>query len=161
MRPTIRRADASDIYYLIEMTDEIQALHAKARPDLFVYPQDRSALSRHFAEVLASENNHVLLLEVEGRLVGHLYAEIKRTPATVFGHPVAYLHIHQLGICAAARGRGLGQRLMVAASEVARDNGLREIRLDYFSFNEQARRFYAKNGFRPLREIVSKTLAVD
>lgn len=158
MGSSIRRATISDIPLLIEMTDEIQALHAKARPDLFVYPQDPAALGRYFTDVLASENNHVLLLEAEGRIAGHLYAEIKRAPATPFGHPFDYLYIHQFGVRAGVQGRGLGQTLMAAASELARGNGLREMRLDYWSFNEQARRFYAKGGFRVFREVVSKTL---
>jgi len=161
MNPIVRRADISDIPLLVDLTDEIQALHAKAHPNLFIYPQDRSVLSRHFAEVMASDANHILLLEVDGRVDGHLYAEIRRIPATPFGYPNACLFIHQLGVRAGARSRGLGQKLLAAASDIARSNGLSEIRLDYWSFNEPARRFYAKNGFRVFREFVSKRLASE
>jgi diamine N-acetyltransferase len=161
MNATIRRAGASDISLLIELTDEIQAMHAKAHPDFFVYPQDQAALSRHFADVLASDANHILLLEVDGQVVGHLYAEIKRVPATPFSYSIAYLFIHQLGIRTSAQNRGLGQKLLVAASDLARDNGLKEIRLDYWSFNDQARRFYDKSGFRVFREFVSKDLTSE
>jgi ribosomal protein S18 acetylase RimI-like enzyme len=154
----IRRASAGDIPLLIELTDEIQALHAKVRPDLFIYPQDRSAVGRHFEQIFASEDKHVLLLEVGGQVEGHLIAEIRRVAATAFTYPVSYLFIHQIGVRTAAQRRGHGQQLMTAASDLARGNDLSEIRLDYWSFNEPACRFYAKSGFQVVREFASKNL---
>jgi diamine N-acetyltransferase len=161
MNPTIRRADTSDIPLLVEMTDEIQAMHAKAHPEFFIYPQDPAALSQHFANVLAVDANHVLLLEIDGHVVGHLYAEVKRVPATPFSYPIAHLFIHQLGIRSSAQNRGLGQKLLDAAADLARGNGLKEIRLDYWSFNDQARQFYSRNGFLAYREFVSKNLTSE
>lgn len=54
--------------------------------------------------------------------------------------------IKYLWVSEAARGTGLGSRLMQAAEEEARRKGCRHALVDTFSF--QARPFYEKQGYR-------------
>ena len=54
------------------------------------------------------------------------------------------------------RGTGLADRLMDRAAADAREQGCGEIRLDVDVDNERARAFYAKHGFEPYREQLTR-----
>jgi len=54
------------------------------------------------------------------------------------------------------RGTGLARRLMERAAADARERNCGEIRLDVDVDNERARAFYAKQGFEPYREQLTR-----
>ena len=57
------------------------------------------------------------------------------------------------------RGRGFGRAAMLAAEQLAVDNGRSEIGLNVFGFNERARHLYATLGYRVVSTSMSKTLS--
>jgi ribosomal protein S18 acetylase RimI-like enzyme len=77
----------------------------------------------------------------DGTLVGGLYG------ATMWG----WLLVDGLWVAEALRGRGQGQRLLLAAEEAARARGCRGAWLGTFDF--QARAFYERQGYRVFGEI--------
>lgn len=44
---------------------------------------------------------------------------------------------------------GVGTQLMQAAEAFAQERGVKKISLDYWTFNEPAAQFFAKNGYKP------------
>jgi L-amino acid N-acyltransferase YncA len=76
-----------------------------------------------------------------------LIDEMQVMVAETRGRPVGFLarrehFVHALYLSAAARGRGIGRRLLAAAQEVAD-----ELTLWTFQANRAARDFYAAHGF--------------
>ncbi|HYI25708.1 MAG TPA: GNAT family N-acetyltransferase [Thermomicrobiales bacterium] len=59
-----------------------------------------------------------------------------------------------LGIAPAARGQGLGSRMVMRAIEDARGRGDERIRLEVISTNDIARRVYERCGFRITRPLI-------
>lgn len=59
-------------------------------------------------------------------------------------------HITTFAVHPAWRRRGIGERLLVAALDVAIDRGAREATLEVRLSNVAARRLYEKYGFRPV-----------
>ena len=57
------------------------------------------------------------------------------------------VNIHDLGVLAAHRGRGIGTRLMAAVEAKARALGCCKLTLEVFEHNRRARQVYAKLGF--------------
>ena len=53
------------------------------------------------------------------------------------------------GICVSkeARGKGIGTALLDAISEMAKERGLREVRLDVIDSNPRAKALYTRRGF--------------
>jgi ribosomal protein S18 acetylase RimI-like enzyme len=99
----------------------------------------------------------------EGALVGGDFADM----AAVYGRLGALWRLGLLALLArdsenarflmdglfvapAARGRGVGTRLLDAIAEEARARGYREVRLDVVEENPRARALYERLGYRPV-----------
>jgi len=57
-----------------------------------------------------------------------------------------WLYVRHLWVAEAARGQGLGSRLLAAVEQSARDRGARGAYID--TFDEAAARFYERAGYR-------------
>jgi ribosomal protein S18 acetylase RimI-like enzyme len=58
------------------------------------------------------------------------------------------LNVHDLAVLPAARGRGLGRALLVAAEDMARARGCAKLTLEVREDNARARGLYQERGFR-------------
>ena len=58
--------------------------------------------------------------------------------------------IHALGVHPRFGGRGFGAKMVQAAIDVAKEEGMKAVRLDVLKGNEPARRIYVKCGFKPI-----------
>lgn len=58
-----------------------------------------------------------------------------------------YAYINDLGVAANMRSRGIGAKLVSAAEDIARREGLSWLRLSVLAANGAARRFYERQGF--------------
>lgn len=63
------------------------------------------------------------------------------------------LVIHALGVHPRFGGRGLGAKMTEGAIRIARDAGMKAIRLDVQRGNDPARRIYVRCGFKPIAEV--------
>ena len=68
------------------------------------------------------------------------------------------VHVFEIAIDAAHRGRGLGRAAMLAAEDEVRAAGISEISLNVFGFNDAARRLYDSLGYRVVSTAMTKTL---
>ncbi len=79
-------------------------------------------------------------------LNGYQDPEYSEVPWTFRGWPVAV--VHRLMVCPEWEGKGLARLLMEYAEASAVQSGHRIMRLDAFSKNPRALRFYEKLGYR-------------
>ena len=71
-------------------------------------------------------------------------------PLAVDGAPDGTIgEIKRLFVKSAARGQGLGERLVAAIVDIARASGYRELKLDTLEHMTDARRLYERLGFAP------------
>ena len=87
---------------------------------------------------------HVLVAEMEGRLVGYvrLAPRYDRLPAA--------RHVYEikgLAVSPDSRGKGIGRQLVLEAAEVARSRGARRLTLNVLGTNPVAQRLYERCGF--------------
>lgn len=64
--------------------------------------------------------------------------------------------IYDIAVNESRRGEGLGRAAMLAAEELVRDAGFRELGLNVFGFNESAQRLYASLGYRVVATQMTK-----
>jgi ribosomal protein S18 acetylase RimI-like enzyme len=123
-------------------TPEVVEAFARLLPQLSssAIPLTRDAL----AEILASPQNTVLLARdpsVGGRIIGTLTLVMFRIPTAIRAW------IEDVVVDNAARGRGVGEALTLAAVRLAKDRGAKTVDLTSRQSRKAAHRLYEKSGF--------------
>lgn len=148
---TVRKATLEDYDALSEMLEEVDALHRQALPHLFRAPPVWPARSREeVSALLADEQALVLVAEEGGRIVGVNIAKMVSAPDTPLHVPRRLAHVGPLVVSWANHHRGIGRMLMEGALDWARQQGVGQIELNVFEFNQGAIKFYEKLGFKTL-----------
>ncbi|MDV6278731.1 GNAT family N-acetyltransferase, partial [Rhodococcus erythropolis] len=140
-RRSIRHAHATGLGLL-----SIQQLHWQARPDIFREP-DTAALREFFLSRLQDGGSHILIVVAEGRPVGFLSAEYQARKANAFRLDSSVLYIHQIAVDPSAQTAGVGSKLMSAAVDCAVRLNATGLRLDAWTFNTAAHRFFEGHDF--------------
>ena len=140
--PTFRNASAADLPEIIRLLhdDEIgsgrEAAAAGADP----------AYAAAFESIERDENNHVLVAEQGGRVVGCM--QITYTPSLT-RRGTLRATIEGVRVRSDARGGGIGTRMFRHAFDLARRRGCGIVQLTTDVRRPEALRFYERLGMRP------------
>jgi ribosomal protein S18 acetylase RimI-like enzyme len=148
----IRRATLEDAHVLSALNVDVQQIHAEALPHLFKQPTTEAFSASFMAERLAAPSSYFFIAHVDGRDVGYISAQVVHQPENVFMQSRTYLYIDQISVKPDYQGQGYGQHLVQEVRALARREGIDTIVLDVWSFNEQSRTFFAKQGFVTFNE---------
>ena len=94
---------------------------------------------------LAQDHTHILLVEINGHLVGYCQTLNGKRNAQVQGEHQAeldHLYVHP-----AFFGRGIGRQLLAEAEEHLRAQGVQQLWLTAWVGNDKALRFYPRAGY--------------
>lgn len=135
---TVRRAERQDAAAIHALVVEL----ARARDALHKVRSSVADLERDgFGETPAFE---ALLAELDGEAVGLcLYFASYSTWRGTSG-----IYVQDLIVADAARGLGVGRRLLAETAAIARARGGSYLRLSVDDDNARARAFYRRSGFR-------------
>lgn len=115
----------------------------------FLEPGD--APERGYANFLGSqlrdEDAVVLIAEVEGRVIGYVYAAVEPISWKELRDECGY--IHDLIVDPAERSHGAGSALLEAACDWLRQRGMPRVVLGTAEKNVGAQRLFARSQFRP------------
>ena len=112
--------------------------------DQACFPPGISYSREELAGFIAGRNSRTWVAEGGGEILGFLIAD--RQPQKV-------CHIVTIDVVESGRRRGIGSRLMFAAEEWARQQGLRLIYLETAEDNLTAQRFYRARGYRKVERV--------
>ena len=145
----------TDFELIARLNKPIHELHASMYPQYF-REYDFEAIRDSF-EKLVKDNSFVfLLLEDENESLGYAWVELRNYPETVFTKARQALFVHQISIVNDQKRRGHGTELMKHIYDIAREQGIETVELDFWANNEVAKNFYSKQGFTGYREFVCK-----
>lgn len=88
----------------------------------------------------------VLVAEVDGRVVGYVYAGVEPHSWKELREECGF--VHDLIVDPGARGQGAGERLLEAAVAWLKDKGMPRVMLWTAEPNVGAQRLFARHGFR-------------
>jgi ribosomal protein S18 acetylase RimI-like enzyme len=149
MSITIRNATLDDVPAIARLTVDIHVIHVAAQPDRYKpMTADTPALLEINRKRIETPDTTVLVAVDDQMVIGHLTAmrvEITENPFVFSG---VDFHIDQMGVTPTRRGQGVGSLLMDRALEIGRNLGANTVSLGVAAFNEDARRFYERYGFR-------------
>ena len=139
----LQLATNSDRAAINELARQVHALHVEWRPDIFctaeeLYPQER------FDEHL--KNRELYVAKIEGNVVGYTLLII-RDSNHIGMTPRRIMEIDQFGVHEAARGHGIGTEMMADIRALAKAFRCTHLKLNVYPQNEDAIRFYERNGF--------------
>jgi shikimate dehydrogenase len=155
----IRPPTWADIDALIALNAEIQALHHQALPHLFKPASGGEAVKDLFVQLMGGAANTFLVAIADDAVAGYLFCETRERAETALTYASRAVYNHHLGVDAQFRRRGIGRALIAAAQSLATERGIKRIEVDFWSFNDEAREFYAALGFVSFNERWWRALA--
>ena len=146
----IRRATVDDAKSLTDLSYttfwDAFAHHPKNAPDDLAHYMRQAFSVEQIADELNDPRAVFLVAEIEGELAG--YAKLvcdHIEPGISAEKPI---ELNRLYSQQKFLGQGVGQTLMDACFDLARENGFDTIWLGVWEYNPRAQRFYEKNGFK-------------
>ena len=144
----IRRGAPDDVDRLEPLWRALREHHATLPSMPPVRSQDDSWAYRRgqYLEWLSADSHTLLLAERAGQLIGYAVVSVGGGAATWdVGEPTA--EIETLSVLESERGKGVGRALTQASAEVASEAGARTVLVGVAHSNEDAIRFYEREGF--------------
>jgi ribosomal protein S18 acetylase RimI-like enzyme len=140
-----RVADLRSLYLALLEHDRVHS------PVPMNEPGERAWLARRATYLQAfSEDRAVLLVAERDRaLVGYALVLVHAANDDTFALAPAFAELYSLSVAPAARGVGIGSRLMDAVDEVIAARSLRALTVAVTVGNEHALRFYRRRGLVP------------
>jgi diamine N-acetyltransferase len=142
----IRRAALGDQVVLASLSADVHELHVSQRPDVFK-PVDVLGLERWFRDQLASRDAKIWIAQIGDTPVGYALAVQAHRVENVFCYERRWYEIDQVGVRPQYRRRGVGRRLLEHIVEFAKTDGVSDIQLNTWTFNDLARASFERLGF--------------
>lgn len=150
----IRAAHEQDIDALLDLNRQIGEMHHQQAPHVFAPPSEQE---REFLlQALKSSERLFLVAEYDHQVVGFITAVMHSNEAIPFLVKDPICRIGTLVVDEKHRGQGVGEKLMQACLDWAKQSGASDIRLEVMAFNQGAEAFYHKLGFECQSKILSK-----
>jgi ribosomal protein S18 acetylase RimI-like enzyme len=147
----IRNATVNDLDALLALNTFVQQRHADELPRLFEAPTNSQQTVETFRNFIA-DSASLVLLAVEKEPAGYLWAQFQNRPANWALRELQVLYIQHMVVAPNFRRQSVGSLLMSAALNAAKSKGIERVELDVWSFNLEAKHFYAKHGFKVFNE---------
>jgi ribosomal protein S18 acetylase RimI-like enzyme len=126
----------------------VQRLHVAAHPEHFRTPRLRD-LADWFATLLQQPTAALWIAELDGVAVGYVSALFHEQPENPFCLARRWCEIDQVAVDPAYQRRGVARRLVDAVVADAQANGIRDVEMTIWSFNDNAQAAFQRLGFRP------------
>ena len=161
MEYSVRKATGEDYRGLCVVLREIESLHQRNLPDVFLKHPKPIWPEKFVLNTLSDDDAELFIAQSEGRIVGFLRVVIRQTPEFPFLVPRRYAFIDTIVVTEGARRRGVGKALTRRAQRWAVDKNLKQIRLNVWEFNEGAIKFYERLGYASKTRQLWKSLDED
>jgi diamine N-acetyltransferase len=148
----VRRAGADDAAVISSLNADVQAVHAAGFPERFKPPNAETFPPAEAAEILKQPGTLAFIAAIDSAPAGYAYAETIAQPETSLRHAYRMVHLHHISVRPEFRRRGVGAALLAAVHAAANEAGITLLTLDVWTFNNDARAFFARNGFSAYTE---------
>jgi GNAT superfamily N-acetyltransferase len=144
----IRVAAAGDEAILASLSAVVHELHVGRRPDVFK-PTDLRGLEHWFLQTLKAASAKIWIAELGDLPVGYALVIPQRRTENVFCYERRWHEVDQVGVHPNYRRQGVARSLLRYVVESARADGVSDLELNTWTFNEVARNSFERLGFVP------------
>ena len=146
MNVTIRRAVSGDQGVLGKLNAVAQDLHVTMFPEFFKVT-DAQEIANRFQSLFAEGTTRIWIAEVGGREVGYVVAVHRQAPEHALCHARRWCEIDEIAVTPNWQRSGIGSALVREVIADAKGNGIDDIELTCWSFNERAHQAFIHMGF--------------
>jgi ribosomal protein S18 acetylase RimI-like enzyme len=158
---TVRQATESDYEQLCDLFAELDALHLKARPDLFRKVEGPPRERSYVAGLIAGPHSAILVAADPGsrHLYGFATLIVRILPETPVRPERGFVEIDNFAVRKDDRRQGIGTMLIGEADRWAARRGFDAVELAVHEFNIEAMRFYEAAGFSASQRRMTRKIA--
>ena len=153
-RIEFRKATADNYDPVFALYSEVQALHHEAQPDFFKKPEKDELFRDFFDKTLESEEKYLIFGCWDGEPVGYILFQKWVRPKNIYLVDLPILYIHNLLIKEGHRYQGYGGAFIDYAKRTAKELGITRMGIDFWYFNEPARKCFSRQGFEVLQHVM-------
>jgi len=147
----IRLATMEDIDAIESLWKEMAIFHQKIDSYFTIIPEAETNHRAFMTGLLQDESKRIFVADEAGCLLGYLMADIKVYPP-IYVHK-NYGHIGAISVTASALRKGVGRKLLGAALEWYREQGLQRVECGVAVENPLSQGFWKGVGFRGFMEM--------
>ena len=131
---------------LASLSAVVHELHVGQRPDVFK-PTDLRGLEDWFLQTLKAASAKIWIAELGNLPVGYALVTPQRRTENVFCYERRWHEVDQVGVHPNYRRQGVARSLLRYVVESARADGVSDLELNTWTFNEVARNSFERLGF--------------
>ena len=140
----IRKAKLNDFQGVHKLIMQVHKLHVSKRDDIY---RDVDPMNfEEFKTELSNSNNIYLIAELENKIVGICFSQIKEILNNKIMKNRKILHIEDICVDENYQKKGIGKKLYNQIVELAKEKNIDNIELMVWGFNENAIKFYKNLG---------------
>lgn len=133
----------------------IHDVHRNLRPDIFTSGEEVKYTADELAILLTRSDCFLRVARIAEKTVGYAIGFFIHKDGNRVSDPADYLYIDDLCVDPDYRSLGIGNALLHAMEDVAKEKGLKSLRLNVYAGNP-AERFYSNVGYKPLSYTLEK-----
>lgn len=137
----LRPAKDSDLPSLSSLLNQVHAVHAEVRPDLFRVG-GKKYTDEEVLSILSNPRTPIFVAEKEGQVLGYAFCIHQEHPNDTSLTDVKTLYIDDLCVSQDARGQHIGTALYNYVSDYAKQSGYYNLTLNVWADNKKALGFY-------------------
>lgn len=154
----IRYLKDSDRNGLCKLSHQINKEHFENEPTYFCSPGKAGEDWEFWKNSHDKEGGFILVAIANREVVGFVAAELSDMPNLPFLNSVKRCRIATIVVSKEHHRKGIGTALFERVFKIAQDNGVDDLNLEVFTFNNTAIAFYEKLGFRNSSNRMSKSV---
>ena len=157
---TIKITKTTDTLLLAKLNHDVQEIHNKIEPDIFK-PHSTEDMKILFDTMLKREIYSAYVVYYYDVPVGYMILLHRNYPDTPYGKKHSAIHIEHICVESKYKGKGIGKALINFVKDIAKDNDVDRIELDYWTGNKNAGEFFKSQGFETYNEKMCIKLESD
>ena len=140
----------ADYAGLMRLMDGLDAIHREALPDIYRAPEGPPRPLTSWQRQLADPTHRFEGMDVDGELAAYIHARVVDVEPIEVKVGRRYVQIENVYVDPKCRRHGLARALTASIRRWAILQGAGGLQLMVYAFNDEARRYYASEGFETL-----------
>lgn len=155
---TYREAVTADLASICAIGKMVNDRHHEIAPGFFAPPADPMRDKAVWSQNIESASATTFVAEETGRIVGFITVAVVDETNSL-AQPLRFARVGMVGVLESHRRLGIGGALMRQAESWAAARGAADVRLNVWTFNEDAIRLYRDLGYEVRSQTMGKSIA--